>query len=54
VEKYRLVNPTRLEVETTLTDPEAFVTPFTMKRVFVPMPPGSRFEEYICENNKDL
>jgi hypothetical protein len=54
VEKFRRVSPTRLEVETTLTDPQAFVTPFTMKRAYVPMPPGSRFEEYICENNKDL
>lgn len=54
VERFRRVSPTRLEIETTLTDPEAFVTPFTMKRAYVPMPPGSRFEEYICENNKDL
>jgi len=54
VERIRRVSPTRLEIETTLTDPEAFVTPFTMKRAYVPMPPGSRFEEYICENNKDL
>ena len=54
VERFRRVSPTRLEVETTLTDPEAFVTPFTTKRAYVPMPPGSRFEEYICENNKDL
>lgn len=54
VEKFRRVSPTRLEIETTLTDPEAFVTAFTMKRAYVPMPPGSRFEEYICENNKDL
>lgn len=54
VEKFRRVSPTRLEIETTLTDPEAFVTPFTMKRAYVPMPRGSRFEEYICENNKDL
>lgn len=54
VEKFRRVSPTRLEVETTLTDPEAFLAPFTMKRAYVPMPPGSRFEEYICENNKDL
>jgi hypothetical protein len=54
VERYRLVNPKRLEVETTLTDPEAFLEPFVMKRVFVPMPPGSRFEEYLCENNTDL
>lgn len=54
VERFRRVSPTRLEVETTLTDPEAFTAPFTMKRAYVPMPPGSRFEEYICENNKDL
>ena len=54
VEKFRRVSPTRMEIETTLTDPEAFVVPFTMKRAYVPMPRGSRFEEYICENNKDL
>jgi hypothetical protein len=54
VEKFRRVSPTRLEIETTLTDPEAFTAPFTMKRAYVPMPPGSRFEEYICENNRDL
>jgi len=54
VEKIRRVSPTRLEIETTLTDPEAFLAPYTMKRAYVPMPPGSRFEEYICENNKDL
>jgi hypothetical protein len=54
VERIRRVSDTRLEIETTLTDPEAFVTPFTMKRAYVPMPPGSRFEEYLCENNRDL
>jgi hypothetical protein len=54
VEKIRRVSPTRIEIETTLTDPEAFVVPFTMKRAYVPMPVGSRFEEYICEINKDL
>jgi hypothetical protein len=54
VEKFRRVSPTRLEIETTLTDPEAFVEPFTMKRAYVPMPPGSRFEEYICEYNPDI
>jgi hypothetical protein len=54
VERIRRVGPARLEIETTLTDPEAFVTPFKMKRAYVPMPRGSRFEEYVCENNKDL
>jgi hypothetical protein len=54
VERIRRVSPTRLEIETTLTDPEAFLEPFTVKRAYVPMPPGSRFEEYICENNRDV
>ena len=54
VERIRKVSPTRLEIETTLTDPEAFVVPYTLKRAYVPMPPGSRFEEYLCENNRDL
>jgi hypothetical protein len=54
VERIRRVSPTRLEIETTLTDPEAFEEPFTMRRAYVPMPPGSRFEEYLCENNRDL
>ncbi|MEO6340571.1 MAG: hypothetical protein ABIO39_11065 [Caulobacteraceae bacterium] len=54
VERIRRVSPTRLEIETVLTDPEAFLAPYTMRRAYVPMPPGSRFEEYLCENNKDL
>src|SRR5579871_616714 len=54
VERIRRVSPTRLEIEITLTDPEAFVRPFTMRRAYVPMPPGSRFEEYVCENNQDV
>ena len=43
VERIRRVSPTRLEIETVLTDPEAFVVPFTIRRAYVPMPPGSRF-----------
>ena len=54
VERIRRVSPTRLEIEMTLTDPEAFAAPFTLKRAYTPMPPGSRFEEYLCENNRDL
>jgi hypothetical protein len=54
VETIRRVSPTRLEIEMTLTDPEAFLAPFTIKRAYVPMPTGSRFEEYICENNRDI
>lgn len=54
VERIRRVSPTRLEIETVLTDPEAFLEPYTIKRAYTPMPPGSRFEEYLCENNRDL
>jgi hypothetical protein len=54
VERIRRVSPTRLEIETTLTDPEAFMAPYTIRRAYTPMPPGSRFEEYLCENNRDL
>jgi hypothetical protein len=54
VERIRRVSPTQLEIEMTLTDPEAFVVPYTIRRAYVPMPPGSRFEEYVCENNQDL
>mgnify|MGYP000995870033 CR=1 FL=1 len=50
----RKPDPTRLEIETVLTDPEAFLAPYTIKRAYTPMPPGSRFEEYLCENNRDL
>ena len=54
VERIKRVSPTRLEIETVLTDPEAFQEPYTIKRAYTPMPPGSRFEEYLCENNRDL
>ena len=53
VEKIRRVGPTRLEIEMTLTDPEAFEEPFTIRRAYVPMPAGSRFEEYVCEYNPE-
>ena len=54
VERIRRVSPARLEIEMTLTDPEAFLAPYTIRRAYTPMPPGSRFEEYLCENNRDL
>src|SRR5690606_7226623 len=54
VERIRRVSPNRLEIEMTLTDTEAFLAPYTIRRAYAPMPPGSRFEEYLCENNRDL
>jgi hypothetical protein len=53
VERIRRVGP-KLEIEMTLTDPEAFEEPFMIRRVYVPMPPGSRFEEYVCEYNPEV
>jgi hypothetical protein len=53
IERIRRVSPVRLEIEMTLTDPEAFEEPFTIRRAYVPMPPGSRFEEYVCEYNAE-
>jgi hypothetical protein len=53
VERIRRASPTRLEIEMTLTDPEAFEEPFTLRRAYVPMPQGSRFEEYVCEFNAE-
>jgi hypothetical protein len=53
VERFRRIAPDKLEHIMTLTDPEAFSTPFVQRRVFTLMPAGSRFEEYICENRRD-
>ena len=53
VERIKRVSPTRLEIETTMTDPEALEEPYVINRAYTPMPPGSRFEEYLCENNRD-
>jgi hypothetical protein len=53
VERIRRTGPARLEIEMTLTDPEAFEEPFNIRRVYVPMPAGSRFEEYVCEYNAE-
>lgn len=53
VERMKRVGPTRLEIETTMTDPEALQEPYVIRRAYTPMPAGSRFEEYLCENNRD-
>jgi hypothetical protein len=53
VESFRLIEPDKLEHTMTLTDPDAFAEPFVVTRVFNRMPAGSRFEEYVCENQRD-
>jgi len=53
VERFRRIGPDKIEDRMTLTDPEAFREPYDVTRTYTQMPAGSRFEEYICENNKD-
>ena len=37
-----------LNYELTVEDPKLYTKPFTSKRVFVPMKPGSEIQEYAC------
>jgi hypothetical protein len=53
VERYRRIGPTKIEDKMVMTDPEAFTQPYAVTRTYTMMPAGSRFEEYICENNKE-
>jgi len=53
VERFRRTAPNKIEDKMTLVDPEAFQEPFQFTRTYTQMPAGSRFEEYICENNRD-
>ena len=52
-ERFRRIGPDKFEDKMTLTDPVAFQEPFEFTRTYTQMPAGSRFEEYICENNRD-
>ncbi len=50
VERFRLAQPDRLEVQTTITDPEALTKPWTSTRVY-----GRHRDwtlaEYVCQQN---
>jgi hypothetical protein len=52
-ERFRRTGPTKMEDKMTLVDPDAFQEPYQFTRTYTQMPAGSRFEEYICENNKE-
>src|SRR5690348_15946711 len=54
VERIRRTGPARLEIEMTLTDPEAFKVPYTIRRAYRPMPPGRRLPEDLCRHNPEL
>jgi hypothetical protein len=53
LERIRLVDTNKLEIEFTLTDPEAYTRPWVVKRTYTRRPPGSRYDEYVCENNRN-
>jgi hypothetical protein len=53
MERFRRTGPNKMEDKMILIDPEAFQEPFQFTRTYTQMPAGSRFEEYICENNKE-
>jgi hypothetical protein len=52
-ERFRRIGPNKLEDKMTFNDPEAFQEPYQFTRTYTQLPAGSRFEEYICENNRD-
>jgi hypothetical protein len=53
VERFRSLGPDKIEDKIVFTDPEAFQEPYVVTRTYSRMPAGSRFEEFICERNKD-
>lgn len=53
VERFRRIGPNKIEDKMVFTDPVAFQEPYSLTRTYTQMPAGSRFEEYICEHNRD-
>ncbi len=55
IERFTRPDFTHLNYELTVEDPKLYTKPWTNKRVFVLMKPGSEIMEYSCEeNNKEL
>ena len=55
IERFTRPDFTHLNYELTVEDPKLYTRPWTNKRVFVLMKPGSEILEYSCEeNNKEI
>jgi hypothetical protein len=53
VERIRMDQPGRIMIDTTVTDPDTFIEPFTTQQAYV-LRPDWEIREYICqENNRD-
>jgi hypothetical protein len=55
VERYRRKDLGHLEIETTIDDPGAYRTPWTLKQATELAPAGDEIGQYVCnENNRDV
>jgi hypothetical protein len=50
VERFKLTTPDRLEIQTSITDPEALTKPWTTTRVFARHRDWT-LAEYVCQQN---
>ena len=53
VERFTRVDADNLQYEATVEDPNVFVKPWKMNRVFTLRPELERVDEFVCENNRD-
>lgn len=53
VERIRLTGKNSMEDVVTMTDPKAFTAPWVFRATYERAPPGTRIEEYFCENNRN-
>lgn len=53
-ERYRRIAADRLEILITVEDPGAFSAPWQTRALWRAAPAGTKMDEYICENNRNL
>jgi hypothetical protein len=50
IERFRLLNPNTMQIETTIIDPVVFTRPYTTTRILERHPTWT-IDEFICEQN---
>jgi hypothetical protein len=53
VEHIRMTGPDAFEDLITIDDPKTYTHPWNVKATYGRMPPGTRIDEYVCENNRN-